>query len=58
MGLIYGYKWRHFNDKIDQLKNLLNKIKNNPMSRRLLMTVFNSEQVDLSVLYPYHSIVT
>jgi thymidylate synthase len=58
MGPMYGYQWRHFNGKIDQLKNVLYEIETNPMSRRLLMTVFNPEQVDLGVLYPCHSIVT
>jgi thymidylate synthase len=58
MGPMYGYQWRHFNDKIDQLKNVLHEIEVNPMSRRLLMTVFNPEQVNLGVLYPCHSIVT
>ena len=58
MGPMYGYQWRHFNGKIDQLKNILHEIEINPMSRRLLMTVFNPEQVDLGVLYPCHSIVT
>jgi len=58
MGPMYGYQWRHFNDKIDQLKNVLHEIETNPMSRRLLMTVYNPQQVDLGVLYPCHSIIT
>jgi thymidylate synthase len=58
MGPMYGYQWRKFNGKIDQLSNLLIEMENNPTSRRLLMTVFNPEQVHLGVLYPCHSIVT
>ena len=57
MGPMYGYQWRHFNDKIDQLNNLLNELENNTSSRRLLMTTFNPLQVDQGVLYPCHSLI-
>jgi dihydrofolate reductase/thymidylate synthase len=73
MGPMYGYQWRQFNkhykeynndkdnnnDKkyIDQLKNIINEINNNPFSRRLIMTDFNPIQVDEGVLYPCHSII-
>jgi dihydrofolate reductase/thymidylate synthase len=42
---------------IDQLKKVIDEIKNDPMSRRILMTTFNPLQVDLGVLYPCHSII-
>jgi dihydrofolate reductase/thymidylate synthase len=68
MGPMYGYQWRQFNkpykqkndnnnNYIDQFKNIINEIKNNPFSRRLIMTDFNPLQVDEGVLYPCHSIV-
>jgi thymidylate synthase len=62
MGPMYGYQWRHFNrseehEGVDQLKNVIEEIKNNPQSRRILMTDFNPVQVDFGVLYPCHSIV-
>lgn len=66
MGPMYGYQWRFFNkpynnnsnDKgIDQLKNLIDEIKANPSSRRLLMTDFNPSQVKEGVLYPCHSLI-
>lgn len=67
MGPMYGYQWRFFNKPfntetklnsgIDQLKNIINDIINDPMSRRLLMTDFNPEQVNQGVLYPCHSII-
>jgi dihydrofolate reductase/thymidylate synthase len=44
-------------DGIDQLRNLIDEIKTNPHSRRLLMTDFNPQQVHQGVLYPCHSIV-
>lgn len=41
---------------IDQLKNVINEIKMNPTSRRILLTTYNPSQVHLGVLYPCHSI--
>ena len=63
----YGYQWRYFNAPyyltskgttatpnggIDQLANMINLIKNDPNSRRILMTSFNPSQAELGVLYP------
>ena len=42
---------------IDQLANVIHLIKNDPTSRRILMTSFNPEQSDEGVLYPCHSII-
>ena len=41
---------------IDQLKFVINEIKTNPTSRRILMTTFNPAQVNQGVLWPCHSI--
>ena len=41
---------------IDQLKFVINEIKTNPTSRRILMTSFNPAQVHQGVLWPCHSI--
>ena len=64
MGPMYGYQWRYFNKPfnsnsggIDQLSNLINEIKKNPSSRRLLLTDFNPSQVNEGVLYPCHSLI-
>uniref|UniRef100_A0A6C0KQX4 DHFR domain-containing protein n=1 Tax=viral metagenome TaxID=1070528 RepID=A0A6C0KQX4_9ZZZZ len=71
MGPMYGSQWRHFNaaqDEFDsdtgvykggydQLNHVINTIKNEPKSRRILMTTFNPAQAHLGVLYPCHSIV-
>ena len=69
MGPMYGYQWRFFNKPyrlenkeikekiIDQLQFVINEIKTNPHSRRIIMTTFNPSQVDQGVLYPCHSIV-
>lgn len=65
-GPIYGFQWRHFNanyyglDKnyenmgIDQLKNCIDLIKNNPTSRRIFMTAWNPTQLNEMVLPPCH----
>lgn len=41
---------------IDQLKNVIDEIKNNPTSRRILLTAYNPAQANNGVLYPCHSI--
>ena len=68
MGPMYGYQWRFFNKPfppsdtdtfqgIDQLTKVIEEIKNDPNSRRILMTDFNPLQVHQGVLYPCHSII-
>ena len=66
MGPMYGYQWRFFNKPyainnsnkgIDQFKNIIEEIKKNPSSRRLLMTDYNPSQVHEGVLYPCHSLL-
>ena len=58
MGPMYGYQWRNFNGSgLDQLKDVIERIKLDPNSRRLLMTTYNPLQAEEGVLYPCHSIV-
>jgi len=40
-GKSYGYQWRHFGDKVDQLQELIDGIKKDPYSRRHYMTAWN-----------------
>jgi len=68
MGPMYGYQWRYFNARydpitsqpsekgVDQLKEVIDLIKINPSSRRILLTTYNPSQVYEGVLYPCHSI--
>src|SRR5690606_5475873 len=42
---------------VDQLKYVFNEIKNNPTSRRILMTTFNPLEVDKCCLWPCHGLV-
>ena len=70
LGAIYGKQWREWGARyetnyilgetkrvkpgIDQLKNLIDEIKSNPDSRRLMVSAWNIEQLDDMVLPPCH----
>ena len=42
LGPVYGYQWRNWNgDEIDQIKEVIETIKTNPDSRRMLITAWN-----------------
>lgn len=66
MGAGYGYQWRHWNAPyegchadykekgIDQLKNLIKGIRDDPFARRHILTAWNPEQIDQMALPPCH----
>jgi len=42
LGPVYGYQWRNWNgDEIDQVKEVIETIKTNPDSRRMLISAWN-----------------
>jgi len=42
LGPVYGYQWRNWNgDEIDQIKEVVNSLKTNPNSRRMLVSAWN-----------------
>ncbi|MCU7356327.1 thymidylate synthase [Enterococcus dispar] len=59
LGHIYGYQWRHWEKQdgtfIDQIKDVIEMIKTNPDSRRLIVTAWNPEDVPSMALPPCHT---
>jgi thymidylate synthase len=66
LGPVYGRQWRAWSRKkgtnfnslsieyIDQIENLINDLKTNPDSRRLLVSAWNVSDIDSMVLPPCH----
>jgi len=59
LGPVYGYQWRSWptydGKHIDQIENVINDIKNNPNSRRLIVSAWNVGQISEMALPPCHS---
>jgi thymidylate synthase len=59
LGPVYGYQWRSWptteGGKIDQITKLIEQIKRNPDSRRLLISAWNVAHVDDMALPPCHT---
>lgn len=60
LGPVYGYQWRSWpapdGHHIDQISNLLQQIKHNPDSRRLIVSAWNPALVDEMALPPCHAL--
>jgi len=69
IGAGYGFQWRHFGAKytnmydsyegqgVDQLKDVIYKIKNTPDDRRIIMSAWNPTDLDKMALPPCHIFV-
>lgn len=53
LGPIYGVQWRSW-DNLDQLDELIRNIKNNPMSRRHILSAWNVGEIHKMALPPCH----
>lgn len=60
LGPVYGHQWRSWPDghggTIDQITKLVNSIKNNPDSRRHIVSAWNVADVDNMALPPCHTL--
>lgn len=54
LGPVYGHQWRRWNENIDQMADVVEQIKSNPDSRRLIVTAWNPEDLPLMALAPCH----
>lgn len=60
LGPVYGHQWRSWPDykgnSIDQISNVINQIKKNPDSRRLIVSAWNVAEVENMALPPCHTL--
>lgn len=54
LGPVYGSQWRNFNG-IDQISELINGLKNNPDSRRHIISAWNPAEIKDMMLPPCHA---
>jgi len=66
LGPVYGFQWRHFGahyrgagenydeEGMDQIKYILNEIKTNPTSRRIILSAWNPPDLEKMALPPCH----
>jgi thymidylate synthase len=60
LGPIYGFQWRSWRTRdgrtIDQIANVVEQIKKNPNSRRLIVSAWNVGEIDEMALPPCHAL--
>lgn len=60
LGPVYGHQWRSWGTKdgrtIDQISNVIEQIKTNPDSRRLIVSAWNVGELDEMALPPCHTL--
>lgn len=66
LGPVYGFQWRHFGAEyvdaktdytgkgVDQLADVIDKLKNKPYDRRIIMSAWNPRDLHLMALPPCH----
>ena len=63
LGPVYGHQWRHFDamgddlsGKQDQIQNIIQQIKKDPDSRRIILSAWNPNQLHIMALPPCHTL--
>ena len=54
LGRIYGVQWRDWMWNIDQLKEVVDKLKTNPFDRRMIVNAWNPSELNQMALPPCH----
>lgn len=58
LGRVYGVQWRHWKKpdgtEVDQLAELIHKLKTNPTDRRMIISAWNPGELDQMALPPCH----
>ena len=59
LGNVYGYQWRSWpipdGEHIDQIKNVIDTLKANPNSRRIIVSAWNVGEIEKMALPPCHT---
>jgi thymidylate synthase len=56
LGPVYGAQWRNFNG-VDQIGYILDELKNNPNSRRMILSAWNPSEIKDMALPPCHTLI-
>jgi len=59
LGPVYGHQWRTWDcefGSVDQIKESLERLKNDPNSRRHIVSAWNADRVDVMALPPCHTL--
>lgn len=56
LGPVYGRQWRNF-EGVDQLQYILDELKNNPDSRRMILSAWNPKEIKEMALPPCHTLI-